>query len=223
MKDESLPVWKENSSLILYSDAKEIPITDLKLVQLDTIEDDGKFKQIEFQAAPIDEKPQMKRLRFPNGIANGKYALALFNGYLNEGNHKFWAFQVKDSKKSNNDDIAKEISISINDKIKSEEKTEKKIRTKRQKKDTPHLRKKTQKCRRLPAHESLTVTEAMYFLRSTPSLNGKKVGKLSKGQRIYIIYYSENYDEWRGTTANWAYIQTESGGRGWVFSPFVYY
>lgn len=60
-------------------------------------------------------------------------------------------------------------------------------------------------------------------LRAEPSLNAKKVGGLSNNQRLYIIRYSDTYDNWKGTTANWAYIQTESGKRGWVFTPFVSY
>ena len=166
--------------MILYSDAKEIPITDLKLVQLDTIEDDGKLKQIEFQAAPIDEKPQMKRLRFPNGIADGKYSLALFDGHLNDGNHKFWTFQVKDSKKSNNDDIAKEISISINDKIKSDEKTDKKDSKEAAKKDTPPPPKKDTKVRRLRVRGLLTATAVTLSFASTPSLAAKKSANFQK-------------------------------------------
>jgi cytoskeletal protein RodZ len=228
LKDDSLSVWEENSSVILYSDAKEVPVTDLKLIQLDTIEDDGNLKQIDFQAAPIDGKPEMKRLRFPNGIAKGKYAFALFNGFLNEGTHKFWAFQVKDSKKSDNNDIAKSANISVKD-LKDSKKSDDKEKTK----DSDETAKKEtvpppppKKDTKVPPPSGARVAYSNgsdVLLRSTPSLNGKKIGKLSRGQRIYIIYYSENYDEWRGTTANWAYIQTESGGRGWVFSPFVYY
>lgn len=60
-------------------------------------------------------------------------------------------------------------------------------------------------------------------LRAGPSLTAKKIGGLSNRQRLYIIRYSNTYDNWKGTTANWAYIQTESGKRGWVFTPFVSY
>ncbi len=233
LKDDSLPVWEENANVILYSDAKEVPITDLKLVQLDTIEDDGNLKQIDFQAAPIEGKPEMKRLRVPNGIAKGKYAFALFNGFLNEGNHKFWAFQVKDSKKSDNNDIAKSTTISVKDLKDSKKSDDKKSDDKEKITDSDETAKKEslpppppKKDTKVPPPSGARVAYSNgsdVLLRGTPSLMGKKIGKLSRGQRIYIIYYSENYDEWRGTTANWAYIQTESGGRGWVFSPFVYY
>jgi hypothetical protein len=34
---------------------------------------------------------------------------------------------------------------------------------------------------------------------------------------------SDNSDYWNGKEGNWAYIQTESGSRGWVFSPLLNY
>ncbi|MCA1557528.1 MAG: SH3 domain-containing protein, partial [Acidobacteria bacterium] len=59
-------------------------------------------------------------------------------------------------------------------------------------------------------------------LRATPSLNGERIGKLSKGQRLWVIELSSNYDTWRGVTANWAYVQPENSAvRGWVFTYFV--
>ncbi len=60
----------------------------------------GTLKQINYQVVPIEGKPEMKRLRVPDGLANGKYAFALFDGFLDEGKHKFWAFQVKMPKKA---------------------------------------------------------------------------------------------------------------------------
>lgn len=226
LSDESLPVFEENSGLILFSDAKEIPVTDLKLVQLDTIENDGNLKQIDFQAVPIEGKTEMKRLRISTGLARGKYAFALFNGFLNEGNHKFWAFQVKDSKKANNNEIAKSASISVKDskdKEKSDDKDKSKNSETPAKQDVPPPPKKDTKVPPPSGARVAYCNASNVVLRGSPSLTGKKVGSLSLKQRIYIINYSSNYDEWRGTTANWAYIQTESGARGWVFTPFVYY
>ncbi|MBK9529218.1 MAG: hypothetical protein IPO41_13105 [Acidobacteria bacterium] len=47
----------------------------------------------------------MKRIRIPTQMAIGKYAFTC-HGYFNEGKHKFWAFQVRDSsKKANGDDL----------------------------------------------------------------------------------------------------------------------
>lgn len=47
------------------------------------------------------------------------------------------------------------------------------------------------------------------------------IGKLQKGQTIYLMGYSDNYSEWRGKRARWAHIQTETGQQGWVFEPFI--
>ncbi len=112
MKNDVLPVAENKPNLILYSDGKDIPLNDLKLVQLDTIKNDGSLKQINFQASPVEGKPEMKRLRIPDGLANGKYAFALFDGFLDEGKHKFWAFQIQNAEKSDNGDLAKVMTIS---------------------------------------------------------------------------------------------------------------
>ncbi len=111
MKSDALPVAENKPNLILYSDSKDISLNDLKLVQLDTIKEDGSLKQINFQASPVEGKPAMKRLRIPDGLANGKYAFALFEGFLDDGKHIFWAFQVKNAEKSDNGDLAKAITI----------------------------------------------------------------------------------------------------------------
>lgn len=60
-------------------------------------------------------------------------------------------------------------------------------------------------------------------VRSSPSLNASKVNSLKKGEKVFVIEESDNYDEWKGTEANWAYIQKENGERGWVFTPFISY
>ncbi len=61
------------------------------------------------------------------------------------------------------------------------------------------------------------------LVRDSPSLNGRKVNTLKKGEKVFVIEESDNYDEWQGTEANWAYIQKEDGARGWVFTPFISY
>ncbi len=220
--DESLPDFGENASFVLFSDAKDVAITDLKLVQLDSIKDDGSMSQIDFHAAPIAENQSMKRLRLPAGLAKGKYAFAIFKGLLNQGNHKFWAFQVKESKKANNDDVAKPATIAVNAAAKPDTK-EKPNATGETVKREAEVPKRESKAAPPSGATVAYCSGNDVLLRGSPSLNGKKIGKLSKGQRIYVMYYSENYDEWRGKTANWAYVQTEGGGRGWVFTPFVYY
>ena len=61
------------------------------------------------------------------------------------------------------------------------------------------------------------------LMRESPSLNARKVNSLKKGEKVFVIEESDNYDEWNGTEANWAYIQKEDGARGWVFTPFISY
>ncbi len=60
-------------------------------------------------------------------------------------------------------------------------------------------------------------------VRDSPSLQAKKVGSLNNREKVFVIEESNNYDEWKGTEANWAYIQKENGQRGWVFTPFISY
>ncbi len=60
-------------------------------------------------------------------------------------------------------------------------------------------------------------------VRDSPSLNARKVNALKKGEKVFVINESDNYDEWQGNEANWAYIQKEDGQRGWVFTPFISY
>lgn len=217
-KNESLPATDEKSNLLLYSDGKDVPINDLKLVQIDSIKDDGSLKQLNFQVAPIEGKPDIKRLRVPDGLANGKYAFALLDGFLDEGKHKFWAFQVKNAQKNDNGDLAKSISVSMKPKIASTPSTNSSIDANSQIKTLPAPK---------PASSAPAGAQVAYcksnniVVRNSPELNAKKINALKRGQKIYIINYSDNYDYWNGMEGNWAYIQTESGSRGWVFSPLI--
>jgi hypothetical protein len=59
-------------------------------------------------------------------------------------------------------------------------------------------------------------------LRSAPSLDGAVIGRLSLGQSLRVLEFSSNYDDWKGVTSNWAYVQLEdSSQRGWVLSFFI--
>lgn len=100
LKDDSLPAIPSAPNLILNDGS--INVNDVRLVQLDTIKDDGSMKTIDLQAAQVEGKPEMKRLRVPDGLANGKYAFAIFDTYINEGKHRLWPFQVRDSSKGDN-------------------------------------------------------------------------------------------------------------------------
>lgn len=215
LKNESLPVAEDKPNLLLFYDSKEVPLGDLKLVQIDSIKDDGSLKQINYQAAPVDNKPEIKRLRVPDGLATGKYAFALFDGFLDEGKHKFWAFQVKNAPKLDNGDLAKAMTLSLKPKTTVLQQNSNSTAI-----DKPAPTPK-------PAPSAPSGAQVAYcksnniVLRSSPSLTARKVSALKRGQKIYIINYSENYDYWNGMEGNWAYIQTENGSRGWVFSPLI--
>lgn len=218
LEDENLPVWEKDSSLILYADAKDIPISDLKLVPLESIGDDGTLKQIDFQAAPIGGDPSMKRLRVSDGIAAGRYAFVLFDGYLDDGKHKFWAFQVKDGQREDNEGISRTATLSLKDGP-EEKNAEKPVEVA---KPAPQPQPR-EPATREPDAQVVFCNSNNVVLRGSASLQGRKIGRLSNGQRLYVLGYSSHSDEWRGTVGKWVNVQTESGVRGWVFSPFVNY
>jgi len=112
-KNENLPVVDAQPNLILYADGRDVPVDELKLIQLDLIKDDGSYKHLPIQKALIEGKPDMKRLRIQEPLASGKYAFALFKDYFNEGKHKFWAFQVKNSTKGDNGPVLIESSVAM--------------------------------------------------------------------------------------------------------------
>jgi hypothetical protein len=218
LKDDSIPAVESKPNLILYSDGKDIPLADLKLIQLDSVKKDGSMKQIDFKATPVEGKTEMKRLWFTENLARGKYAFALIDGFFDEGKHKFWAFQVKESDRSDNGNMVREVNVSIKDKSKdtnsnTSSNTEKTKVTPTPKPVVP------------PPVGSRTAYAATnsVVIRRAPSLSAQKIGGLRRGQKIYILGYSSNYDYWNGLEGNWANIQTESGQRGWVFSPLIRY
>ena len=219
IKTEMLPLTDSKANLILYSDGKDIPLSDLKLIKLDTITDDGSLKQINFQAAPVEGKPEMKRLRVPNGLAGGKYAFALFEGYLNEGKHKFWAFQVQNAEKSDNGDLAKAIMVPLKPTpmptASPQNNSNPSVNTVI---ETPVDKPKSA----TPGGFAYSRTDNV-VLRGAPSLTAEKVDGLYRGQRLYIISESDNYTSWRGARGNWVYVETDDGTRGWVFSPLIRY
>ncbi len=216
-KSDALAEVEDKPNLLLYSDGKDIPLGDLKLIQVDSIKDDGTLRQINFQAAPIEGKPDIKRLRVPEGLANGKYAFALFDGFLDEGKHKFWAFQVKNAQKTDNGDLAKAFTLSLKPKTAAPPPpVNANIATNLSVAPTP------KPAPSVPQGSSVAYCKSNNIIvRSSPNLNGKKTNALKRGQKIYIINYSENYDQWKGMEGNWAYIQTENGNRGWVFAPLI--
>lgn len=218
LKDDNLPVADGNPNLILYSDGKDVPLNDLKLVQLDTIKDDGSLKQLNFQAAPVEGKPEMKRIRVPDGLAEGKYAFALFDGYLNEGKHKLWAFQIKNAEKSNNDEALKSASVSVKPKT-----TDNSNQTSNQSLSQPTKPKVPPP----PGGTVAYVTSGNVIFRSGPSQSSASMGKFYQGQKVYVIGYSSNYETFyskrtnQSFYSNFAEVQSETGQRGWIYAIYI--
>ncbi len=215
-KSDAMTAIEDKPNLLLYSDGKDVPLGDLKLIQIDSIKDDGSAKQINFQAAPVEGKSDIKRLRVPEGLANGKYAFALFDGFLDEGKHKFWAFQVKNAQKTDNGDLAKAFTLLLKPKTAASPTANTNSATNNSVAPTPKPAPPVPQGAQVAYCKSNNI-----IVRNSPNLNAKKVNALKRGQKIYIINYSENYDYWNGLEGNWAYVQTENGSRGWVFAPLI--
>lgn len=193
---------------ILYADAAEIKIDDMKFVRLDTMTDAGSMRHFDFQASIVNEKPAIKRLKFPEPLANGRYAFALFSGNFDEGRHKFWPLEITASKTAATQS-GREFSVALKPKA---------ANTATQ--PTPVQRPAVE----MPIGARVAFcNSADVVVRRAPRLAARKVDGLRRGQKVFILSYSDNYDEWNGIRANWAFIQTEAGKRGWVFSAFLSY
>ncbi len=214
LKDESMPALASKPNLILYSDGKDIPLGDLKLIQLDTVKNDGTMKQIDFKATPVEGKTEIKRLWLTENLAKGKYAFALLDGFFDDGKHKFWVFQIKESDKTDNGNLAKDLTVSLKNKSKNSNSNTEVTKVSPTPKPTvaPPVGSRT-------AYASTNNV----VIRSGPSLSAQKIGNLKRGQKIYVMGNSTNYDSWNGLEGTWANVQTESGQRGWVFSPLIKY
>jgi hypothetical protein len=203
LKKDDLPDIGNNPNWILYAENNDIPLNDLKLIELNSITDKGEIKQLDFQAAPVEGKSEMKKIRVPQGLASGKYAFAIFDGFLDEGKHKLWVFEVKESRKSANDELAKSISVAL--------------KPKEQKKPdvTPP------KVPPPPGGQVAYVTQSRVLMRRGPTQASAVAGRFSRGQRVYVIEYSSNYETFNNLSSNFAFVQTESGKRGWIYAAFL--
>lgn len=203
--------------IILYAESQDIPTSDLKLVQLDGIDPGGSVRYWSFQAAPIEGgRRGMKQIKVPAGLANGKYALALMRDYLNEGNHKFWPFQVTEgaATPTGSPQVA----------MLPVKNTPASGPTPRAASTTP-----TPRPAESPSTPSTGGTLAYcnddnVVLRGTPSLTGRKVNKLMRGQKVWALGKSSNKTSWGGVTSDWTHVQLyDRSQTGWVFSPFISY
>ncbi len=212
-KDDSLPVLDPRPNVVLYSDGKDVPVSDLKLVEVDSIKDDGTLKHVEFKAATVEGKLEMKRIWVTEDLAAGKYAFALFDGYFEDGKHHFWPFEVTGGSSEDNGDLAKSETIARKAKSTTTPKTE----------NTPVPEKKVVP----PPDTSVAYCQSSnVVLRSGPSQLSGKIGSLKMSQKLYVIEYSDRYETFvtrdgRQLNSNYAYVQTESGKRGWVYAAFI--
>ncbi len=214
--DDTLPVIGEKPELILYADGMEVPIADLKLIQLDSVKADGTMKYIDFQPSLVDGKPAMKRIKFGESLAIGKYAFVRFDGYFDEGKHKFWAFEIKNAEKRDNGTLARETVVAIKPKPATNDVAQKATIVSLPPAPKPEVI--------VPSGARVGYcNNSDVRLRSGPGLKTAVIGKLGRRQRVFVMQYSSNTDYWKGTQANWAYVQTEAGKSGWVFSPFISY
>ncbi len=213
-KDETLPNVPPSPSLIFYADAKDINVNDLRLIQLDTIKDDGSMKQIDFQAAQVEGKPDMKRLRVPDALANGKYAFAAFDSFMNEGKQRFWAFQVRNSSKTDNGDALKATSVPVKAKPSASPAPTASVTRVVVPSSTPQPGTP-------PPGATVAYTKTTdVIVRSAPNMSAAKRAKLGPNQPVYILGYT-GYDCFKGFCGAWAQVQTPSGASGYILSVLL--
>lgn len=221
MKNDALATLDPQPSLILYADGKDIPVNDLRLIKIDSIKEDGSMKQLDFQAALVDGKPAMKRIRVPEALANGKYAFALLDGYFDDGKHKFWPFQVRNSSKGENSDALKASSLPLKPGSSSPRADSTKappiVAPKGPGTTGPPL---VYSPPPPPSANERVVGTSNVLIRGAPSLNGPIRGKLANGQRVYVLGYT-GYDCFQGRCGPWAQVQTVSGASGYVLSVLL--
>ncbi len=204
-KDAALPQVNDQPEIILYADAAEVPVSDLKFVRIDTISDEGKLKYLDFQAAIVDEKPVMKRIKFSQPLSAGKYAFALVSGFANEGKHRLWPLEVK-AGSPNGATFTQEMALTLKPAVSP----------------TPAATKAPEKSEPPVGATVAFLTRKDVWLRKDPGLQNKgKLLLLRPRQKLYVIRYSSNTDTWEGISSNWALVQTENGRQGWVFNAFL--
>jgi hypothetical protein len=213
MKEGSLPTAVAQPVLILYSEPQDIPVSDLKLVELNSINQNGQLRHWSYQVAPVEGRSNMKQLRVAGGLPAGRYAFALLNGYSNEGNHKFWPFEVVEGT-SQPADSPQVTTLPVKTLTASTKPTP---TTEATPKPTPNTEPP-------PGAQPAYCNDTNVFVRNAPNLTARPVTKITRGQKLWVLGTSSNYSNWNGVNANWTQVQLDkSTVRGWVFSPFVSY
>jgi hypothetical protein len=205
MADQQLLKVPSKPEFVLYADSGDIPLSGLKLVRLDSVTDDGRSKYADYQAAIIDDRPAMKRIMLPQSLASGRYAFVLYSGFFNEGTHRFWPFEVT-AGDANGLKFEQEMSVAI----KPPEMP-----------NTPTFPEVEEPQTVIPAGATIAYCNATDVrMRGEPSTSSKILGKLTKGQKVYVLKYHEvAYLDGRGEV--WARVQTEAGRQAWVFNSFL--
>lgn len=210
--EAALPEAPAQPVLILYAEAQDIPVSDLKLVELGSINPNGQVRYWSFQVAPVEGRPLMRQIRVAGGLQTGRYAFALINGYLNEGNHKFWPFEVKEGAAQPQEQPQTATVPVKGDASKQAQTT-----------PTPAV-KATPDTSPPPGAKLAYCNDTNVFVRSSPDLKARPVMKITKGQKLWAISRSSSTSTWNGVTSDWTQVQIyQSATRGWVFSPFISY
>jgi hypothetical protein len=218
--NESLPQASAQPTLIIFADPQYITIPDLKLVQLDSMSANGQARYWNYQIAPVEGQSNMKRIRVDGGLASGKYAFVLFNGFLDQGNHKFWPFEVGAGAPAPT--VSPETG-KLPPRATASATPSPGITTKR---PTPMASPKPS------TDEKIAYCNMNYVnMRKAPALDAAVVTVLTSGQKLRVLRTSSNYSTAyipslkKDVTDNWTEVQLydDSSTHGWVFSYFISY
>ena len=135
---------------------------------------------------------------------------------LDEGKHKLWAFQVRNTEKSDNGDLAKAMTLAMKPKPSPTPPT---VAVKQPNVPAPPIN--TPSVPPPSGGQVAVVSSGNVVLRAGASQASSKIGGLSRGQRVYVIEYSSQYERFQNLYSNYAYIQTDSGKRGWVYAAYI--
>lgn len=212
MSDPSLPQVEAKPTLILYSEGTDIPLNELKLVQLDTLDASGKVAYWNYQVSPVDDQAGMRQLRVASGLPSGRYAFAVINGFMDEGNHRFWPFQVN-AEGQVPTETAQVAQVPLKPKPAP-------LPTSG---PTPTVVVRPTVPVPPPSGASVAYANTSNLLvRRSNSLNGTPIAKLNLNQRVYVLQLSSNYDIWNNIRSNWALVQLENSSvQGWVFAALL--
>lgn len=65
------------------------------------------------------------------------------------------------------------------------------------------------------------VTASVIRVRETPSLSGKVVMTLARGEKVVVKQISDERTQADGIEAPWAYVTTPNGKAGWAFAGYI--